>query len=211
MLIDLREINTLWYGGLKPGREERLTELLQRLNFKFNKVVPVSDVTGVKGCTLSNQKTLIKALEYNSPVLVLEDDCRITDWYNPILEVPDDADAVYIGTSIRGLIDRWEEQDYKKDPIWHGSPKILSSHEQVYKVSNMLTTHAILYITKRYIKHNINLIFDRKYDDIPVDILYASNMGEFNVYAVKRPIFYQDCECEYTKKDTLTPIETLYE
>ncbi len=73
----------------------------------------------------------------------------------------------------------------------------------------MLTTHAILYITKKYKEYCFNILEYCVFDDMPCDILYAAGMEKYNVYAVKFPFFYQDCSCMFTRNDTVRPLCSL--
>jgi hypothetical protein len=210
MLIDLKKIHTLWYGGFKEERKKRIEELLGRLDIPHSHVDSIYNTNGIIGCMLSNQKSIKESLSYSHPVLIMEDDCNITEWYNSTIEVPDDADAVYLGTSIRGLTADWKYKDYRSDPIWHNSPTILGDFGQVYKITNMLSTHAIMFVSKQYKEYCINLVEYRILDDLPVDIIYAEGMKKYNIYAPKKPFFYQECECPYTKHDTLMPLEEIF-
>jgi len=211
MLIDLRKIQTFWYGGIKQGRKEKIEKWLTLLNLKFEQIDPIIHKDGVIGCKESAKKTLKRSLEIEQPVLVMEDDCSPTKWFTPVVKVPDDADALYVGTSIRGLTSDWKYKNFKTDTIWHGKPNLINPYHNTYKVTNMLSTHAILYITKKYREFCINLIEYCVIDDLPCDIIFAEGMKRFNVYAVTHPLFYQDCGCLYTKADTMTPLKLIYE
>lgn len=210
MLVDLQKIHTLWYGGFKPERKKKIEFLLDNLSLPHSHVDSIFNKNGIIGCMLSQQRAVKQSLQYNYPTLILEDDCDTTAWYNNIIEIPDDADAVYIGTSIRGLTPDWKYKDYRNDPIWHNSPTMIGDFGNLYKITNILTTHAILFVSERYKNYCYNIIEYRILDDLPVDIMYAEAMKKFNVYALKKPFFYQDCECPITKQDTLTPLENIF-
>lgn len=211
MLIYLKNIHTLWYGGFNITRKNKIENLLNKLNIPHSQVDSIYNKNGIIGCMMSNQKSIKESLNYDHPVLILEDDCDITKWYNPIIEIPDDADAVYLGTSVRGLIDDWKYHDYRTFPIWRNKPTLLGDFGQVYKIKNMLSTHAILFVSKRYKEYCMNLVEYRSIDDLPVDVIYAAGMKDYNIYATKEPFFYQDCECPHTKNDTLTPLRRIFE
>jgi hypothetical protein len=131
----------------------------------------------------------------------MEDDCAPTKWYTPIFEVPDDADAVYVGTSIRGLTSDWKYKNFKTDTIWHGKPNLVNSYYNTYKVTNMLSTHAILYITKKYkekVIQTMQMCIDKGgYNDMAISRIQK----QFNVYANKIPTFYQSNEFNIIVKD----------
>jgi hypothetical protein len=207
MIIKLSDIPTLWYGGIKESRRSSIIKTLNSLNLKHTHVEPVVMENGILGCKASAKKSLLVSINCDNPTLILEDDCAPTKWYTDTFSVPDDADALYLGTSIRGLTDDWMYKDYRTDPIWHGRPIVLEDYKDVYKINNMLTTHAILFITKRYKEYCYNILEYCVQDDLPCDVIYAAGMKKYNVYAVKRPVFYQDCESHFTVNDTITPLE----
>lgn len=41
------------------------------------------------------------------------------------------------------------------------------------------------------------------------DVIYAAGMKKFNIYAVKKPLFFQDCDCYHTREDTTRCINEL--
>jgi hypothetical protein len=123
----------------------------------------------------------LKALNSSSAqqVLILEDDCIPHNYRNQI-EVPDDADIVYLG--IHG------HKHYRK----RISP-------EVWRISGMLTAHAILYLTER--GKNIlieaqQLTSKRKY---AFDVSLAKLQNRVNTYALNSPIWYQKDYPELTK------------
>jgi hypothetical protein len=71
-------------------------------------------------------------------------------------------------------------------------PIMLRRLKDVYQITGMLTTHAILYVSDSYKQECIKLI---EQDDGKnhCDVLMAGNMDKYKVYAFKFPMFYQDC------------------
>jgi hypothetical protein len=125
----------------------------------------------------------LKALNSSSAekLLILEDDCVPHNYKNEF-EVPDDADIVYLG--IHG---------YK-----HVREKV---SPELWKVSGMISAHAILYLTqqgKNILIEAQKLTKDKKY---PFDFSLAKLQNKVNTYALNRPIWYQKDYPELTKFD----------
>lgn len=183
MIIDLREIET-FYINIKHHKEknESMLNLIDQFGFKKVNRVDATYIPDnpVAGCASSHYKIFS---QMNNPTIILEDDCIIKN-NNPIIEVPDDADAVYLGLSQWGY-----KEDISKpknfDFIKHKSVK------NIYKVSSMLATHAIFYISKEYIDICTKVAKYSMDNGVHIDQGFARIQRYYNVYAVSNPIFYQ--------------------
>lgn len=121
------------------------------------------------------------------PIVHLECDCKLAGGINldAPLEYPDDADMVYLGISACGMTK-------------HGGPTGVRVSENLWRVENMLSTHAFMICSERGLelaKH----VFSRAYNDIePGDERYIFNdqyftlfQPAYKVYALNSPVFYQ--------------------
>jgi hypothetical protein len=213
MIIDFEKTKTLWYGGIKPNRREKLEKNLSSLNIKAKHIEPyISNhpYSGVRiGCAKSHLKALEESLKYDEPVLILEDDVDSTDWYCSKIEIPDDTDAFYVGTCLNGINHNWALTNV--DGGCCGCPLPLERYEFFYRIHGMLTTHAILYCSKVYKEYCIDLL-NKNENGRHIDVLFAANMFRHKIYAPKKPLFFQNCELE--NKDafikTKTPLETIF-
>lgn len=159
----------------------RLSKLNDTLGDKLNlttyygKIIP-----GYLGCALSTVE-LYKTL--NPPVLVLEDDCGITAHYNDNIDVPDNADAVYLGTSSWGARNGISE--------WANS-ELIPYNDNFYKLNGMTSAHAILFLNSNFLNH-LNKIGESYNEEspMPFDYLIAQEQHKFNVYGVAEPLFFQ--------------------
>jgi hypothetical protein len=115
------------------------------------------------------------ALERN-PDIILEDDCLPFD-YREEIDIPDDADVVFLGIS------SGTTQNY--------IPKYEKISNDIYKLNDMTTVHAILYVTEEgrqwlrnayKITANVKPRFDRA---------TAILMPTINAYGLNSPIWYQ--------------------
>lgn len=196
MIIDITNIPTLWFGGIKPTRKEKLLNTLSSLNIKNEFVEPLvsNEQDKAYAIKISHQRAIKRSLDFNSPVLILEDDIAPTSNFSNIFDIPDDADALYLGTCVYGLVPDWKYRPVSHYPIWLGQPENLGVYKNLYRISNMLCAHAIIYISKKYKEFCFNTIEYCVLENLPVDVLLADIMKKFNVYAVDSPVFFQDSE-----------------
>jgi len=201
MKIDLTKIPSFWFGGIKPNRAKRITNMFKRTGIEARKLETFIDSDPVLGCALSMKNALKVINNIEGPCLVFEDDAETTAHVRTMrIEVPDDADAVYLCLSKYGVMKDWKTQH--RDRM--ASEKDLSysrlKNPNYVKLNNMVTLTAVIYITDRYKKHALreidSVIPTRLHCDVPI----ALSLKDFNVYALTKPMFYQ--ECPLSKKTT---------
>lgn len=175
-------------------------------------------------------KGYIKAInQYNPPFLVLEDDVKplLNNFninnFDPI-NVQDDIDAIYLGTSVYGRVaGRTLDQCVIAEPY----------DDRFYQIKNMLSLHAVVYTSKKYIDHVTSTLLGY-IDDVQnkrwsgartlnvnqsgnfceIDIHYgaddriADTMHKYKILAVKQPIFYQDDG--HSNAPTMEPLKIKY-
>lgn len=214
MLIDFQKIPVFWYGGIKEQRKKNMLEAVERLGLNATHVEPIicnDPVNRVRiGCTLSHLKTLEMIKDIDEPVLVLEDDIRETEWYDTKIVIPDDTDGYYAGTCLNGIHPDWMLMGPNEGCC--ADPVMLEEHDHCYRIHGMLTTHAILYVSKRY-KQNCYELLKRTNASKILDVLFASEMKNYKVYAHKEPLFYQDCQQDNYDAwiKTKTPLKVLFD
>ena len=181
MNLDLREIPAV-YMNLEQHTEknENMQKILKECGFKHIirvEGVPRSD-NPVAGCSSAHHKGL---MEIDPPFVLFEDDCVIKN-FRPEIEVPDDADAVYLGVSSWGRMNG------------HSGPFVQYEHikDDLYRTYNMLGGHSILYLTSEYVRMCQRVAYHAGYiiEDYQ-DIGFAEIQRWFNVYAFDDPMFYQ--------------------
>jgi hypothetical protein len=145
------------------------------------------NVTHYKSGTEEYPKCLSKAFvtilrdNLDNPVLILEDDVIFTGIDS--FDFDDTADAIYFGLSkcAGHRTENRNEETLKIEPY---------SMSQVL-VKNMLATHAILYISRKYKEAVISTIeanYDKSWE---TDILVSRIQPHFKVLANMKPLFYQ--------------------
>jgi hypothetical protein len=160
------------------------------------------------GCFYSQLAALKEALKGTFPFMILEDDCQI----NRIpmnLVVPKGADAVYVGISAWGF----NSQSTGNLAVLNGL-QIEKKNSEFVKITNMLSSHAILYLNQNYVESLIESLESNilgngihsqsgsilKYfggNFLPCDVIMANQQSKGQVYALRNPIFYQEGKHEY--------------
>lgn len=183
MKLDLREIPVYYVNLDEQDEKRKQTENLLKINgFKYVERFPaIKHESGrIIGCARSHYEILKKDIK--PPFIILEDDCVLNGDFTNLLEVPDDADALYLGIS------QWGRYLNHSGPYVH-CEKVT---DELVRVYNMLTTHAILYITEEYksICKKIAYYYGYVIED-HLDIGFAEIQKIFNVYALDNPLFVQ--------------------
>ena len=186
MKIDLRDVPVFYINLDRDVEKKKVIEsTIDKCGFTESYRVPGGlHEKGIVGCSLGHLSALFKT---NPPFIVLEDDAQIKNFV-PVIEVPDNADAVYLCAS------RWGNLPNGRisSPIASKYEKV-NEYDNVYRLLNMTATTAILYLSTDYVKHTLNVLYNNVviYQD-PHDIDLAVSMPNFNVYGLNSPMFYQD-------------------
>jgi hypothetical protein len=193
MKIDLKEVLT-FYINLPQHNEKRdkINGMLSNLQFKnFHRLAGYEyPETPVAGCSRAHYHSLNSE---NIPFILLEDDAFVMDqnWNNGIIEVPDDADAVYLGNSTWGRMNGHNGEYVQYDKI--------DNYPGVLRVYNMLATHAILYLKREYtdlikrIAYHTGYVIEN-YNDVG----FAEVQRYFKIYALDNPLFGQSSNMDAT-------------
>ena len=117
--------------------------------------------------------------EYQTPFIVFEDDIMLHNNLTEI-EVPDDADAVYLGGCF-SLIDGDKRYEAYETEI-----------PSIARVKNMLSNHAIMYLSQ-------DLVDEYKEElkkSEAADLIMQRLSEKYNLYAVQPVIFFQNDDRE---------------
>jgi len=181
MLIDLRTV-PVYYINLAQdtAKKENMETMLSAMGFEsVSRFDAILGDTAIDGCTKSHFHLLSNI---KTPCLVLEDDCILNKEFEPIMNVPDDTDAYYLGNSVWG-----------RYASYSGPNLVFSKTEERYRVYNMLATHAVLYISEEYRRLCARISSYHGYHSPQyVDIGIAEIHKYFNIYADNVPLFVQD-------------------
>tara|TARA_Y100001973_G_C5138496_1_gene301636 strand:+ start:468 stop:1067 length:600 start_codon:yes stop_codon:yes gene_type:complete len=171
-------------------RLEKSKKLLESIGQPFQRFSGVKHEKGIIGCGMSHL-ALLSNIKPNC--LILEDDIGLTEHFKPSLRIPKNTDAIYLGVSDHGFV--------KISPHGHRGAVLASRHCNDYKkVYNMCSTHAILYLSERYIKACAQVIHSCLESNTAFDVGLASIHRHFNILTPNDPYFYQTEQPQYTKQ-----------
>jgi hypothetical protein len=199
MLLNIKDITVYIISpGTDNYRSKLLTVLERVIDEGFKSVVFFKSIPGLnKTASLTNTVLEIFKRELNNdtPFIILEDDCAFFTKYDQI-EIPDTTDMLYLGVSLWSYpynIDTLYTM-YRPNIICNSIDTVESYNNTLVRIKGMTGTHAILYISRDFIRTFIEKMTDiSKYiDNLPHDLLFSSLHKLFNVFGLKQPMFYQD-------------------
>jgi len=199
MLLDIKSITVYIISpGVDNYRSKLLTVFERVVNEGFKNVTFFKSVPGPnKTASLTNTVLEIFKQELNNdkPFIILEDDCAFFTKYDQV-EIPDTADMLYLGVSLWSYPYRTDTlySMYRPNIVSNSIDTVESYNNTLVKIKAMTGGHAILYISRDFIRTFIEKMTDiSKYiNDVPHDLLFSSLHQSFNVYGLKNPMFYQD-------------------
>lgn len=183
MKINILNLPTYYINlDSKDDRRQSIEYTLNRLNFSsVTRVSAIPNEDGKVGCARSQHKVLSDS-SIKTPFLLMEDDCVFTGVCEFEYEIPDDADALYIGMS------QWARYLNFSGPFLHYK-QIDSKIVQVY---NMLAAHAVVYLNEEFRKVCTRISKYCGYQLLDhMDNGYAEVQKYYNVYALDIPLFKQ--------------------
>jgi hypothetical protein len=183
MKVDIKNLPTYYINlDSQDDRRQSTSYMLNRLNF-----TSVTRVTGIVhddskvGCARSQEKVLSDKT-IPTPFILMEDDCVFTGIDDLVYEIPDDADALYLGNS------QWARYLNFSGPFLHYQ-KI---DDRIVKVYNMLAAHAVIYFTDEYRQVCSRISKYCGYQLLDhMDNGYAEIQKYYNVYSLNMPLFKQ--------------------
>lgn len=191
MEIDLRKTKTVCISMKKAEqRRQNVTNLLNTLGYeRWSFYDGIVGKDAIEGCALSHIDVL-SSHDFKEPLLLVEDDIVDSSFYNPIISCPDDTDAFYVGYSWWA----WTEERASQSTLPHMTQA--KYENSVYRISCMLSTHAILYINGDYAKAAIKAMKDYLLDqngNRHCDVAVAKIQQNYKVYAPGKHLFFQMC------------------
>ena len=165
-------------------KNESMQSMLKQIGFSdIRRVEGVLDSeNSVAGCSKAHHKALNS---FNPPFILFEDDCTIANPdYNLEFDIPDYADALYLGISSWGRMNGHNG--------FYNQYDILPDYPNILRIHNMLSGHAILYLTEIYTEVCRRVTHHAGYTICNYqDVGFAEIQRFFNVYSLDRPMFHQ--------------------
>lgn len=186
-VIDLHNIKTIYicpdhnakYAARKTHMEKLLTDM-GFLRFEHFK-------SGTDAYPACLSRAIIDILRENmdEPVLILEDDIEtdVSGGSALMVKCPPGTDAIYLGISRHGGSSTKNHCE--------GSSLVTSISPTQVRILNMLSSHAVIYISRSYKEAVIAAL--EGYTTIPYynDVLISRLQARFMVIANKKPMFWQ--------------------
>lgn len=194
MKIDLLDIPVFYINMAKDKhKKDHIEKQLAEVGFK--NVTRIPAVEDKKNGRVGLSKSQLKALsQVAAPFIVLEDDADPNS-FRSVIDVPDDADAVYLGNS------QWGFQNGHAG--FYLKYKSVEGYSDILRIYNMLSSHAILYLNQEYVKMcQKTTKYCAEVYPMPMDVPFAMIQRFFNIYAVNNPLFIQK---DYEDKMSAAP------
>lgn len=174
MVINLTSLKVA-YINLKeyPNRNTTMVNMLTSYGLDFIRVEGVRRIRHDEFDPIASAH--INALNTGAN-LILEDDC-VPFNYRDTIEVPDDADVVFLGIST--------------GTTHTIKPKYKKLSDDIYRLYDMTSLHAVLYITengRQWLRNAYDMTASK---NVGFDISTAELMPTINAYGLNRPIWYQ--------------------
>lgn len=194
MEIDITKVPVLWITiDSAVERHKKMQNIFSTFGFSNTHQVngEVLDKTGLSFIEIQKKKTSlvgnshIKALQmFEPPFIILEDDIGIIDSsFKAQISIPNDADCIYLGSSIWGM-------NEGQSVCW--GTKKMNINNEYCRVEDMLGIHAILYLSEKYIQHTIQNLLTCRSKQQYCDECIAMDMKNHKVYCRNYPMFFQD-------------------
>jgi hypothetical protein len=175
-------------------RKLYMDDLLKKIG--FTNIIHYKSGTANYPACLVDATVDILTTYMNEPFLLLEDDVGFTGVLE--FDMPAEADAIYFGLSKYGgskTINRWDGL------ATHGPYSATQT-----RVLNMLAAHAILYISARYKQAVVDALLPYRNISYNSDVLMSRIQANFNVLALKKPVFYQSSKFNKENQEDATKI-----
>lgn len=184
--MKLQDIDTVFicpdHNEKFKKRKEYMMKLLDEIGIKKYSHFKASSTGDPNICLTEATIDILKNNLNDNPLLILEDDVKFTGIDS--FDIPPECDAIYLGISMMGGSTHYNYCD--------GLSMVEHYNEKQVKVLNMLSAHAILYLTRTYKQAVIDEL--RKYSDRRPywnDVIMSRIQSKYNIYANKIPCFYQ--------------------
>lgn len=197
-------LDTMKYYFLTCKNEIRKQHMLREFkDYDITEVNPVID-PNINKSGPTGYSRILDLATYNQirnqpfqPFVIFEDDVTKYRQFPKMIEIPDDTDILYIGLSVFGMNDT--------QAITTVCFTNISTNNQVIRIYNMLSTHGMVICSTRGLLAIQKCMLEGYFKDTVWDIFTAQIQPFYNVYALKKPLVYQDSTVG--GHETLTKIE----
>ena len=192
MIIDLTKIK---YYCLTTGKNQKRVAHIKKIfqNYDLTFIYPLmgdgldkqrSGCIGTGRMVEAGLRNQIYGKPFQ-PFIMVEDDVSFFENISNTIEIPDNSDYVYVGVSAAGVSNNF---------VWRGGNHLYANNHDthVIRVFNMLSTHAIMISSPLGANIYSRCMLEGFLKPRDWDCYLANIQPYYNVYALKKPIFYQD-------------------
>lgn len=199
-ILSLKQLK--WYYLNTEARKihkEHIESVLNQYNLSFQRIEgpvhPNRYTSGAIGMAIIVETHL--KTEPFQPFIILEDD---VSWYssdpNFTIEIPEDTDAVHIGISNAFCL------PHIRECLGHPLKKRHPKFNHLFRIYNMLSLHGIVILTEKYAKAFQAKMFEAAVAGYCWDTYSVTLQVPFNIYALEKPLVFQDSTYNGQEKDT---------
>lgn len=193
MIIDITKI-PVFLITIENAKErhDKLNKIFNSIGFKNVEHIngKILNKTNLSFMEIQKRKSALVAdahiealTKVKPPFLILEDDINITQYFKPKVEIPDDGDCLYLGSSVWGMVNGLS--------TGYGTTGT-KINDVVCRTHNMLGIHSIVYITETYVNATILNLKNCNSKDKFCDECIAEDMQNHKIYCTNYPYFYQN-------------------
>jgi len=183
MKINLKDIKVFYINRSDmPNRNKTMISMLDSLGLDYTRVEAITRTDELYDIIADSHIQILK--ENNPPYLILEDDCLPFD-YRDEIEVPDDADVVFLGVT--------------SGTTNIHTPKYEKINDDVWRLKDMTSLHAVLYLNQngeQWLYRARELAIKA---EIGFDMATAMLMPNAKIYGLNSPMWYQRDIADITK------------
>lgn len=191
MIMDLKKMNYYFLTtGTAPNKAKHVLQILK--DYNITEINPVLKIGKQKSGSIGHCRMIdhgLKDQDRNQPFqpfIILEDDVSFYRELPKTIDIPDDADILYIGLSMAAID---FNDGYKPTNTIYAT----NINDNCIRVYNMLSTHAIMICSARGAATYQRCMMENYYKNCKGwDVPLSRIQPFYNVYALKIPLFYQD-------------------
>jgi hypothetical protein len=202
MLIDLKKIKYYFLTmGNNDERKNHIVDLFK--DYDITEVNPILNVPKTQSGSVGMGRMIELGLRNQDrtkafqPFIILEDDVSFYREFPETLEIPDDSDLFYIGISKRGYKENYDCSTLIADDI--------KDDNTIVRIYNMLSCHGIMVCSALGASFYQRTMLESYYKNVIWDVRLAHMHNLYNVYALKKPLVYQDAK--YRGEEEATKFE----
>ena len=188
MIINTNDIKFYYLTKTEDSENSRHVEFILK-DYKLKKILPYEiGISKQKSGSIGHARMIEAGLrgQNNSepfqPFVILEDDISFYREMPEKIDIPNDADLLYLGLSQLAMNSGEASDNIAAREI----------DENTYQIFNMLSGHSIMVCSALGAAAYQKAMIDGFYQDKIWDVFAAEMQMNYNVYALKKPIFIQD-------------------